>query len=225
MQHNFASTGRSTSTEPEPLHPWAVLVGPDCVGKSSVLRELATRGRSVVSYDDDMLESRYAVLSQLRRALDTALQGGVEYSADFLIAGLSLVTFYLRDEMQRRRHGASVLVDSYHYKVAAKCRIFGLDRGRTNLPWQNFPQPDLVIMLRTEDEVLWARASRRTWLNRFEHHGRCPERESFVSLQRELVASLRELARGVPLVEVDAGAPLAEVCDRVEDALRGVKGA
>jgi len=215
----YDSTPPSSPRSIERQHPCVVVVGPDHVGKSSLLRGLAARGRRVVSCDDDLLEPGYEMLASLRAGWSRAMAAGHAYSRDFLLSGLQLPLVYLRDEMLKRRTRERVVVDSYWYKVLAKCRLYGIDAPRITNAWREFPAPDRVVVLRAPDDVLWERAGRGRHLNPFEYYGEAPTRDGYLAFQRDLVREMLDDAREVPAVAIDAGADLDQVLAAAERAI------
>jgi thymidylate kinase len=196
-----------------------VVLGPDHIGKSALLRALAMRGHDVVSYDDELLEPGYAMLALLRAAWWRGMAAGHAYSREFLLAGLQLPLVYLRDEMLRRRRRARVIVDSYYYKILAKCRLLGFDQPRITGAWREFPTPDLVLVLRASEEALWQRAGRGSGLNPFEYYGKEPTRAGYLAFQRDLMRAMLEDVAGIPAWELDGDADLDAVRRQAEELI------
>ncbi|HEX9338714.1 MAG TPA: hypothetical protein VF892_22645, partial [Pseudonocardiaceae bacterium] len=142
---------------------FAVVLGPDFAGKSSALAVL--RGFRVVSTDRRFVAARHDVVSQLRRAVS-----GVDdnYSPDFLAALLQTAVVHLRDEVVRAAE--PVVVDSYYYKILAKCRLAGVGDNPMFDWWRSFPQPARVIYLTVSAASAWRRCGRGTKLNPLEFH-------------------------------------------------------
>src|SRR5215510_9719888 len=115
-----------SSAEVDPQ--FCVLLGPDYAGKSSVLAELsglATPWRCV-SVDDAFLGPGHGLIASLRRHLvqDALPLLGTAYSVDFVASLLQTAVLHVRDQVLAAG-GTPVLVDSYYYKILAKCRLAG----------------------------------------------------------------------------------------------------
>lgn len=195
-------------------HEFVVLLGPDYVGKSSIMRGLQRHARfRLVSCDDEFVPESYGMLKELRRLfLGHGLPRASEmHSPDFLVTGLQMSTVYLRDRARFERVNAPVLVDAYYYKVLAKCALSGLVSEALFEAWRRYPQPDRVIFLRADPEVAFARARLAGALNGFEHYGRAGSLRDFVRFQRDLVELMLEEVRSLPLQIVDGNRPLRDV--------------
>lgn len=199
-----------------------VLLGPDFSGKSTVLGPLRTRhGWYVISHDDHELES-FPLIRTLRDTwLTEALpRTGTRYSAELTLAALHPIVLHLRDELARAAGRDRVIVDSYYYKLLAKCSLLGVEHGETFHYWRSFPRPRGVVYLDTDPEVAWARSGFGSGLNSFEHLGTAPERAGFTRLQSELRGALLKEVASLPLTLVDSCAPpdavLTEVLAAIE---------
>src|SRR5258705_9150261 len=117
----------SSSNGSHEAHACIAVIGADHVGKSALLRELRARGHQVVSCGDTLLDPSHGVLAVLREAWERAMVSGCNGSRERVLADLQIPMLRLRDEIARRRRIGRVLVDSYIYKVLAKCRLRGLD--------------------------------------------------------------------------------------------------
>jgi thymidylate kinase len=200
-------------------YPCAVVVGADHAGKSTVIRALLARNYPVISCDDDLLEPPYTVLAKLRQAWGHAMASGQSFSREFMLTGLQLPLFYMRDEMSRRRGIEPVVMDSYYYKVLAKCRLLRLEISRMTTLWREFPDPDLVIVLAADDEALWQRSGRGKLVNPFEHYGAEVSKDSYLAFQRDLLREIRKETRHLPCCEVDANEDPDVVLQQVQAAV------
>lgn len=199
------------------------LVGPDFAGKSTVLESLHDEhGWQVVSYDDRYLD-RYPLISRLRRQwIDEAfVWAGTRYSAELVLSVLHSIVLHLRDEIARSAGGGRVIVDSYYYKLLAKCRLFGVEHTPIFDYWRSFPRPRGVVYVDVPPEVTWARSGQGARLNAFEHHDAAVDRAGFTRLQADLRTAVFEEVGDVPLTVVDGSAHPAAVVAEVLTALEG----
>lgn len=212
---------------PGPAASWApypefsVLLGPDYAGKSKVLAALAARGVQCVSYDREFVRPDCSLVHDLRDGfLGRALPGrGTSYSADFLTALLQAAVVYLRDQVLQADPGRPVIVDSYYYKILAKCTLAGLAGEALFGCWRSFPRPRRVIYLDTSPATTWQRSGEGAQLNPFEHYGDVPSWENFRRFQTDLRRVMLREAGAVPvavLSEMDS-------VERVLDEMRRIR--
>ncbi|MET9385224.1 hypothetical protein ABZY09_30175 [Streptomyces sp. NPDC002928] len=197
------------------------LLGPDFSGKSTVLTRLhIDHGWHVVSYDDRYLES-FPLIRQLRESwVDEAFVGsGRQYSPELVLAALHPIVLHLRDELARAAGRERVIVDSYYYKLLAKCTLLGLEDSELFAYWRAFPQPQGVLYLDVASDVAWARSGGGSRLNPFEYFGAEPTEPGFTRLQDELRGALLKEVSEMPLTVIDAGLPPESVLAEVLAAL------
>ncbi|MEU6537144.1 hypothetical protein [Streptomyces sp. NPDC047000] len=200
-----------------------VLLGTDYAGKSSVLGELARlapRWR-IVSADDGFLGPRHTLIGRLRRALVGDVVPGMEdaYSRDFLIATFQTAVLHLRDEILRGAPGTPVVVDSYFYKILAKCRLVAASEHPLYDWWRTFPAPRRVFELEVDPATAWERCGAGRDLNPLEHYGTGADRLSFESFQRDLRKTMREETRALPVTTIGEGSPAAAVAREIQEAI------
>jgi thymidylate kinase len=194
---------------------FSVVLGPDYAGKSTLLTEMAEQGMHCVSYDKEFVRHDTALINDLRgafikRALPAA--GGV-YSSDFVVTLLQTSVIYLRDEMLRAAAGdRPIVVDSYYYKVLAKCRLTGLVNEHMFAWWRAFPQPRQVIFIDVDVRTAWRRCDEGAQLNPFEYYGATPTWDGFRTFQNDLRRLLIEEVRALPVNRIDG-------CDRPRRAV------
>ncbi|MFI1359883.1 dTMP kinase [Streptomyces sp. NPDC020898] len=184
------------------------LLGPDFAGKSTVLDRLHDdHGWRVVSYDDRYLE-QYPLIARLRqRWIDDAfLWAGERYSPELVLSVLHTIVLHLRDQLARSTGPEPVIVDSYFYKLLAKCRLLGLEHDPTFDLWRLFPRPRGVLYLDVPPEVTWARSGQGALLNAFEQRPGTAGRAGFLQLQSELREALLKEVGDVPLTVIDGSA-------------------
>ncbi len=188
-----------------PTPRFCVLLGPDYAGKSSVLGEL-TRAASpwrCVSVDDDALAPEHRLLADLRRRLarDVLPGLGSAYSDDFLAGLLQLAVLHLRDRVLAAGD-APVLVDSYYYKILAKCRLAGVRENPMFGWWRTFPLPARVIWLDVSPATAWRRSGEGAGTNPLEYYGDRPEWPDFEEYQTDLRKVMLEETGRLPMTVV-----------------------
>jgi thymidylate kinase len=203
---------------------FTVLLGPDRAGKTSVLTALTAAEPErlrAIGLDDELAGPRHRAVPALRRLVVrdvlTALRGPrPAYSPDFAMSLLQGGVVHLRDRvMENDPAGRDTLVDSYYYKILAKCRLLGCADAALDW-WRGFPQPDLVVWLDVPPEEAWRRGGTA---NILEHYGERYERASFLAYQRDLAAAMREEVTGLPVVTVPVQPDLSATVAAVRAAL------
>lgn len=187
---------------------FSVVLGPDYAGKSTLLTEMAALGVHCVSYDKEFVGRDTALINDLRGAfLKRALPAaGDVYSSDFVVTLLQTSVVYLRDQMLRATAGdRPVVVDSYYYKVLAKCRLTGLVNEHLFAWWRAFPQPGQVIFIDVDARTAWRRCDEGARLNPFEYYGTTPTWDGFRSFQNDLRRLLIEEIGALPVNRLDGG--------------------
>lgn len=201
-----------------------VLLGPDYAGKSTVLGRLdACHGWHVVSHDDRFLEP-YPLIRSLRQSwiTDAFSWTGQRYSPELVLSVLHPIVLHMRDEIIRLAGHEHVIVDSYYYKLLAKCRLLGVRHQPTFDYWRSFPRPRGVVYLDVPPEVTWARSNQGDSVNQFEHHGAVPDEAAFTRLQSELRSAALAEVGDVPLTIIDGTSSPDAVTARVLAALGAV---
>ncbi|OJF11169.1 thymidylate kinase [Couchioplanes caeruleus] len=204
-----------------------VLLGADHAGKSSVLSALARRtGWRVASYDDDFLGDGFPLVSRLRTEfLTEALrEAGRRYSADFVLSIVQTAVVFLRDQALAGGMAGPVVVDSYYYKILAKCRLSGLINEQIFAWWRSFPPPREVVYLDTDPGVAWRRSGNGAAVNRFEHYGDRPSRKAFVSFQADLRRLMLAEVQNVPTSVIGTAADVDDIARQVERIVRSDRG-
>lgn len=211
----------SGDAEPGDTAKFAVLLGTDFSGKSSALAELRALSPAwrVVSTDREFLGPEHAVVASLRDSVGRVLPSlGTAYSPQFLAGLLQTAVLHLRDQLAADRGGRTV-VDSYYYKILAKCRLAGVGENPMFDWWRSFPQPSRVVYLRISPESAWHRCGRGARLNPLEYEGARPERDGFARYQRALDKLMREEIRRLPVTFVDEQASPAHTARAIQEAL------
>lgn len=202
---------------------FCVLLGPDAAGKSSVMAEIRARRPEwrLLSTDDALVPPQHALIGRLRRNVVDDVLPALEtsYSADFLASLLQTAVVYLRDEVRRQDGAAPILVDSYYYKILAKCRLAGVQGNPMYTWWRSFQQPQAVVYLDVSPESAWRRSADGTRLNPLEHHGARPEWPGFESYQKNLRKLLLEEVRDLPVTIIEEQPSVGRAADAVLEAL------
>lgn len=196
---------RSETTADRDAPDFVVLLGPDFSGKSSALARLRF-GRArcrIVSTDHEFVDARHALVSDLRRGVGELLPllGGA-YTPDFLAALLQTAVIHVRDELLRRDSAGHALVDSYYYKILAKCRLAGVWDNPMFAWWRSFPQPRRVVYLDVSTASAWRRCQAGHSLNPLEYYGERPNWAGFQRYQEDLAKLMREEIHHLPVTTV-----------------------
>ncbi|MEU6094320.1 hypothetical protein [Streptomyces sp. NPDC047079] len=203
--------------------PFYVLLGPDGAGKSSVMAEVAARlpGWRTLSTDDAFLEPSHALLGALRRHVveDVLPNLGTSYSADFLASLLQTAVVHLKDQVERQDGNAPLLMDSYYYKILAKCRLAGARQNPMYTWWRSFPRPRAVLYLDVSPATAWRRSAAGARLNPLEHFGERPEWLGFEDYQKSLRKLMLEEVRDVPVTIIAEQPSVARTTDAVLEVL------
>ncbi|WP_447002182.1 hypothetical protein ACRAKI_20845 [Saccharothrix isguenensis] len=200
-----------------------VLLGPDYAGKSTVMRALAATRPDwrLLSVDDEFLAPEHGVVSTLKSSLvtDVLPAMGKHHSPDFVAALLNTAVVHLRDQLLDRGPHQPVVVDSYYYKILAKCRLVGAAADPLFAWWRSFPQPRKVLLLDVDPGTAWERSGRGARANGLEFHGAHVDRDSFTRFQADLRTALLDEVAHLP-VEVLPPADPASTAERVLEVVR-----
>lgn len=202
----------------DPGTGFSVVLGTDYAGKSTLMSALAGHGVRCVSYDPGFVRPECSLVDDLRDGFITRAMPGVDtaYSRDFVLTLLQTSVVYLRDQALGTGPDQPVVVDSYYYKVLAKCRLTGLVNERMFAWWRSFPEPSQVIYLDVEPETAWRRSGNGARLNAFEYYGAVPTWEGFRRFQNDLRRLMVQEIGTVPIHPVDGP-------DRIERAVAAVR--
>ena len=193
------------------ISEFVVLLGGDYAGKSSAVARLAAAPGTwrFVSVDTDFLAAEYALLARLRREVITdVVAPDKSYSTDFLMTMLQTAVIHLRDRIVEHAPHTPLIVDSYYYKILAKCRLAGTANDHPMLQWwRSFPQPRRVIYLERSLDSAWQRCHYGAALNRLEHYGAEATRVAFDRYQADLEQTMRDEIKGIPVSVIDETTP------------------
>lgn len=201
-----------------------VLLGPDYAGKSSVMAALGSEEPDwqLLSVDEAFLRPEHALVAELRHALvgDVVPGLGGAYSLDFMATLMQTAVVHLRDRIRTADPRRLILVDSYYYKILAKCRLAGLDESPAYAWWRTFPQPQSVIYLEVSARKAWRRCGRGTEVNRLEHYGDRPLQAGFTAYQADLDSIMSREVAHLPVSVVHEQDSVADTVSAVRKALR-----
>ena len=185
---------------------FSVLLGPDYAGKSTLISALAARGVQCVSYDHEFVRPDCSLVNDLRDGFVTrALAGmGTSYSADFVATLLQTAVVYLRDQVICADRRRPVVVDSYYYKILAKCELTGVVSESLFDWWRSFPQPEQVFYIDVDPETAWRRSGEGARLNAFEFYGDAPTWPGFQRFQTDLRRLMAEEIAPAPMEVVSS---------------------
>lgn len=202
---------------------FVVLLGPDYAGKSATMTALAASPSpwQLVSTDDAFVPSRHALIPRLRRAVigDVLPALGRDYSPELMASVLQVAVIHLRDRIRRSATRGPTLVDSYYYKILAKCRLAGVEDNPMFAWWRTFPQPRRVIYLDVAPDTAWLRCQEGSAANRLEHYGDRPDRASFATFQTHLREAMLEEVRELPVSVIEEQGSVARTARAVREVL------
>lgn len=199
-----------------------VVVGQDFAGKSSALARLRADPMrwQVISTDRDFLDDRHKLVSDLRRGVGEILPRlGSAYTPEFLAAFLQTAVLHLRDELERVDPDRPVIIDSYYYKILAKCQLAGVTESPMFDWWRSFPQPRRVVRLELSAESAWRRCAAGVRLNSLEYYGTRPTRDGFEDYQRDLVKLMWQEIEGRPVTVIEEQPTPDETARAIREAL------
>lgn len=183
---------------------FVVVVGIDGSGKTTLLRALDVPGTVVASWQD--LRSHEAPAT-LAPESPTLIRNRVPPLARAMFIGGHLVAQYEYLVRPRIEDGVNVVLDSYHYKLLAKERLYGASDESLERLCAELPPPDAAIFLDVDPVTAFERKSGE--LSPYEYRGE-PSLESFVAFQHLLRELVLEQLASVPHVVID-GAQQPEV--------------
>ncbi|GGY27262.1 hypothetical protein GCM10010326_21020 [Streptomyces xanthochromogenes] len=159
---------------------------------------------TLLSVDDGRLSPEHALIGRLRRNVvkDVAPYRST-WSADFFTTLVQTAVVHLRDQLLRTDAGSPVVVDSYYYKLLAKCRLAGAAESPLLAWWRTFPRPARVIYLDVPPETTWQRSHRGADLNVLEHYGPRPAWDGFRRYQTDLAKVMRDEIQDLPVTVIE----------------------
>ncbi len=189
---------------------FAVVVGIDGSGKSTLLRQLNLPGTTVASWQD--LRSHEAPAT-LAPDSPTAIRNRVSPLARAMFIGGHLVAQYEYLVRPRLEAGLNVVLDSYHYKLLAKERLFEASDDSLERLCEQLPRPDAVVFIDVEPAMAFRRKGGS--LSSYEHRGEA-SLENFIEFQLALRSLVLQQLADVPHVIVDGSCPPRSLLEDVE---------
>jgi len=209
---------RPPATNPD----FYVLLGPDYAGKTTLLRALSVQTSvHLVSYDDDPGSGQPSFASSFREAfaaVSTAMASGA-MSPDFILSLFHAYVVFVRDQIASADASKPVMVDSYYYKILAKCVLAGIGNEEIFALWRALPQPSRVFYLDVDSEVAWQRCERGDLLNGFEYYGAPPTRPGFVRFQQDLRTVMLKEAATSKIEILDQDSSLDDLAGDIEEVI------
>lgn len=192
---------------------FAVVVGIDGSGKSTLLRRMDLPDTAVASWQD--LRSHEAPAT-LAPDSPTVIRNRVPALARAMFIGGHLVAQYEYLVRPRLEAGSNVVLDSYHYKLLAKERLFDASDDSLERLCEQLPRPDAVVFIDVEP----AEAFRRKGgvLSPYEHRGEA-SLDNFVEFQLALRSLVLQQLADVPHVIVDGSSTPSALLEDVEREL------
>jgi thymidylate kinase len=222
---NMAAAGADRDDHVAACRPFFVLLGPDYAGKSTAMTELANSSWPwrFISVDDSFLSPGHALISRLRRHVvkDALPVLGKEYSFDFAVSLLQTAVVHLRDQIVADDDRRPALVDSYYYKILAKCRLIGSGENPMLTWWRSFPQPRRVLYLDVAPQTAWGRSRAGVLANRLEHYGEYPGWEAFQAFQADLRKMMLDEVRHLPVSIIHERDGIAGTAQDIREVLSG----
>ncbi|UWU95728.1 hypothetical protein [Bradyrhizobium sp. CB1015] len=199
-----------------------VLLGPDYAGKSTLFRALSARTSvHLVSYDDGAGPGQPSFAGSFRKAFaavsSTMANGAM--SPEFILSLFHAYVVFVRDQIANAKASKPVVVDSYYYKILAKCVLAGIRNEDVFALWRALPQPSRVFYLDVDSEVAWQRCERGGLLNGFEYYGAYPTRPAFVRFQHDLRAVMLKEAATSTIEIIDQDGSLDDLVDDIEEVI------
>ncbi|MFJ9562644.1 hypothetical protein ACIRQQ_21680 [Streptomyces fuscichromogenes] len=211
----------------EKVPEFFVVLGPDHAGKSTALEFIsASHACHVITPDCGRHTSERALISRLRQDIISEVGAalGITYSADFLTALSQAIVVHMRDQIMRPENDGPVLVDSYYYKILAKCRLAGADGHPMFTWWRTFPQPRRVFYLDIEPRAAWDRAGQGAGIHGLECDGGKVDEAAFNRYQRDLGKLMRDEISHLPVTVIDQRSSVSQTTQAIMEVIADERG-
>ncbi|MHC4055215.1 hypothetical protein [Bradyrhizobium sp. 25ACV] len=209
---------RASATHPD----FYVLLGPDYAGKSTLFRALSARASvHLVSYDDGPGSGQPSFAGSFRQAfaaVSSSMASGA-MSPEFILSLFHAYVVFVRDQIASAKATKPVVVDSYYYKILAKCVLAGIPNEQVFALWRALPQPSRVFYLDVDSEVAWQRCEHGGLLNGFEYYGTSPTRPGFVRFQQDLRTVMLQEAATSKIEIIDQDGSLDDLIGDIEEVI------
>ncbi|WP_230646898.1 hypothetical protein [Bradyrhizobium sp. Leaf401] len=143
----------------------------------------------------------------------------VAYSDELLLSVFHVYMVYLRDRIMASAQDRPIIVDSYYYKLWAKCVLLGFVNESIFSLWRSLPRPTYIIYLDIDPELAWRRSSLGRALNRMEYYGSTPSRHGFDKFQLELRDLMLKEVLGISCTRVEVSSDQQPTVEQVERLL------
>ncbi len=191
-----------------------VLLGSDFSGKTTLLNKIKLSGNPIVcgGPEEILASDSTGTLMHLMGLFNKHVQNAdSSFSQDFILTSFQMYLVGMKNWIEQQPRGSCVLIDSYFYKVLAKCRIKNWKEDHIFEYWRSFEKPETVFWLNTPVTILWQRVSQQKSINKLESFSYNTKNEqAFQSFQELLRQKIKEEVTGIPLVEVIHGQSLDE---------------
>jgi len=191
-----------------------VLLGGDHCGKSSILNAIKHNPAwRVISKETIVANESTQLLQTIEQVFFDiiAKNHSDKYPAEFMLSGFQMILSCMIQQIESSTHNINVIVDSYYYKVIAKCILRNWTNNKIFALWRSFPQPDKVIFIDTSPYVMWQRCNNGKKLNPFEHYGRDGNIQEFCQFQLDLRNTMLSEITTLPVAHVDGNKDLDSV--------------
>lgn len=207
---------RSINIAPVEFH---VLLGPDYAGKSTLFRAMSQRSYAhLISYDDCPVAEQLAFAGCFRKAFAAVSSpvAGRTLSQEFIVSLFHAYLVFVRDQIAATKGDKPVIVDSYYYKILAKCLLTGAGNEEVFNLWRSFPQPSRVFYLDIDSDAAWERCDRGDRLNNFEYYGPRPTRSGFNRFQGALRSAMLKEVLAPKISVIDQHRSVDEIVGEIE---------
>ncbi len=181
---------------------FSVLLGGDFTGKTTLLKHLSAGSGEVIclTHENVILNDNSGTLRHLMAVFNThAKNYSHQFSADFVTTCFHLYLVALRDLITRTEGDAQLVVDSYYYKILAKCQLCGWGNEYFFSAWRGFPKPAHVFMLDTSPETAWERARQLNGIHALESYSADPsDAQSFYRFQEDMYHCMKREVGDTP---------------------------
>jgi len=190
---------------------FVVLLGGDHCGKSSIINTIKCNPEwRVISKETVVADEPTALLKTIEQVFFNIIAKDQynQYPSDFLLSGFQMILSYMVRQIGECNHQTNVLVDSYYYKVIAKCILRKWINNNIFDIWRAFPQPDKVLFIDSSPYTMWQHSNNGKKSNPFEYYGHDRTLNDFYRFQRDLRDTMLAEITAVPTILIDGNRDL-----------------